>query len=273
MKIALTGGRGIAGHAILQNLATHDVTLFGRTPVADHDHHAWSLTDAAPDLSGFDALIHTAFHHLPGKYRGGEGDDPQGFVAANLDGTLRLFDAAAKHGLSHVIFLSSRAVFDGYPAGTNLTEHLPPKPTSLYGRVKAEAEHHLSTLPLTGITLRATGLYGAGRANKWATLFADYLAGQPITPRIATELHVHDLAKAVTIALGHDQSATFHLSDILLDRHDLLAKVQRLTRCPYPVPSKSDTLVSRLDCTNLNRLGWTPGGLALLDRTLPDLLP
>lgn len=273
MKIALTGATGIAGQAILQSHAAHDVTILGRSPVAGHRYLKWSLDAPAPDLSGFDALIHAAFQHAPGKYRGGEGDDPAGFITSNLDGTVRLFGAAVAHGLSHVIFLSSRAVFDGYPKGTTLTENLPPKPTSLYGEVKAKAEAHLSTLPLTGITLRATGLYGKGNANKWAPLIADYLSGNAIEPRVASEAHVQDLAQACQIALSQNQSSTFHVSDILLDRHDLLAMVQNLTNSPNSPPDRSDADVSQLECTNLKALGWQPGGMELLRQTLPDLLP
>ena len=273
MKIALTGATGTAGHAILQNLSVHDVTILGRKSVQGFDHIDWSLSSSAPDLSGFDALIHAAFHHAPGKYRGGEGDDPDGFIKSNLDGTLRLFDAAAQHRLSHVVFLSSRAVFDGYPKGTKLTENLRTKPTSLYGEVKAKAEAHLATLPVTGITLRATGLYGAGLANKWAPLFADYMSGAPIAPRVASEVHVQDLAKACQIALTHDKSCALHVSDILLDRHDLLAFVQKHTNCPNTLPDRSDAIVSQLDCSDIKALGWRPGGMALLRKTLPDLLP
>ena len=273
MKIALTGATGIAGQAILQNLAAHDVTILGRSTVAGHSHIKWSLDAPAPDISGFDALIHAAFQHAPGKYRGGEGDDPEGFIAANLDGTVRLFDAAAAHGLSHVIFLSSRAVFDGYPKGTTLKEDLPPEPTSLYGKVKAKAEAHLSTLPLTGITLRATGLYGKGNANKWAPLFTDYLSGKMIEPRVASEVHVQDLAQACQITLRHDQSGAFHVSDILLDRHDLLELVQKITHSQRALPDRSTATVSQLDCSNLKSLGWKPGGMELLRQTLPELLP
>lgn len=267
--IALTGTTGIAGEA-LAPLA--DLTL-GRRPMPGKPHRAFDLTGPAPDLSGVDTLIHAAFSHLPGKYRGGEGDDPTGFLTANREGTQRLFDAAARQGVKRVIFLSSRAVFDGLPPGTDLPEDRAADPQSLYGQAKLAAETHLATLPLTGLSLRATGLYGPGRAHKWRDLFADYRAGKTIAPRRATEVHTADLAQAVRLLLTASTPGPVHLSDILLDRHDLLAEVQRLTACPHPLPAKSSTAVSQLRCARLASLGWTPGGTALLHRTLASLLP
>ena len=81
MRVALTGASGIVGCYAARALgrAGHDVTPLDRA-------HGWALGDPAP-LQGHDALIHCAFAHAPGRYRGGEGDDPAAFIAANLDGT------------------------------------------------------------------------------------------------------------------------------------------------------------------------------------------
>lgn len=266
--IALTGATGIAGEA-LAPLA--DLTL-GRRALPGKPHRAFDLTGPTPDLSGVTTLIHAAFSHLPGRYRGGEGDDPQGFLTANRDGTKRLFDAAAEQGVERVIFLSSRAVFDGLPPGTDLPEDRPPHPQSLYGQAKLAAEAHLAALPLIGLSLRATGLYGPGRAHKWQDLFADYRAGKTIAPRRATEIHTADLAQAVRLLLTETTPGPVHLSDILLDRHDLLGEVQRLTGCPHPLPERATTPVSQLRCARLHSLGWRPGGQALLHQTLATLL-
>ncbi len=277
MRLVLTGGTGLVGHFLLaEALAAGDrVTLLGRTPHPACAHMPWSLDTPAPDLSGHDALIHCAFDHVPGRYRGGEGDDPAGFTARNLDGTRRLFDAAAAAGLTQIVFLSSRAVLSGDPPGTTLTEDMSPSPDTLYGEVKAGAEAHLAALPLTGTALRATGIYGpatGGRAHKWAGLFADYLSGRPIAPRRGTELHGQDLATAFRLCLTHDLAGVVHASDITLDRHDLLTEVQTLTGCPHPPPARSAAPVSALDCTKLRALGWHPGGWAKLRASLPDLL-
>lgn len=271
MRVALTGASGIVGGAVGAALVRtgHQVTPLDRA-------HGWQLGQPAP-LHGHDALIHCAFAHVSGRYRGGEGDDPQGFICANLDGSRRLFDEAAEAGVGRILFLSSRAVHDGHPAGMRLPDDLPPAPTSLYGEVKARAEAHLAGLRAPGratCALRATGVYGPGSAHKWHGLFLDYLAGRPVAPRVATEVHVDDLARALLVLLDHPiLPPSLNCSDLILDRHDLLARVQRLTGCPHLPPARADAHALRiLDCAGLRAAGWKPGGLGLLRASLRDML-
>ncbi|SFQ56703.1 Nucleoside-diphosphate-sugar epimerase [Roseivivax halotolerans] len=270
MRIALTGSGGLVGRFIADGLrgAGHDVVTLGR----GRDRE-WYLLGPAPDLSRIDALVHAALDHVPGRYRGGEGDDPEGFIAANVDGTACLFEAAASSGVEVALFLSSRAVFDGYPPGTDLREDLAARPTSLYGKVKAQAEEHLFRLPLRSVSLRATGIYGPGPGHKWQQLFRDYLGGREIAPRKGTELHGADLAEAVRLCLEKDVSGAVHASDLVLDRHDLLAEVQLLTGATATPPDRDARCVSVLDCASLAALGWTPGGWDRLRADLPLMLP
>lgn len=268
MRVALTGASGIVGSVAARALiaAGHQVTPLDRA-------HGWHLGQPA-HLGGHDALIHCAFAHAPGRYRGGEGDDAPAFLRANLDGTRMLFDQAADQGVGRILFLSSRAVHDGHPPGISLPDDLPPNPTTLYGEVKALSEAHLARLPLPGCALRATGVYGPGPAHKWRRLFADYRAGHPIAPRIATEVHADDLAQALILLLAHPAPPpTANCSDLVLDHHDLLGLVQTLTACPHPPPPRADATPLRIpDCGALAQAGWQPGNQPLLHRTLPMLL-
>ncbi len=266
MRIALTGASGIVGGFVLRaaQAAGHPITRLDRST-------DFNLGDA-PDLSGHDALVHCAFAHAPGRYRGGEGDDPETFLRLNRDGTARLFDAAVRDGVDRIVFLSSRAVHDGYPPGTALPDDLPARPANLYGQVKADAEAYLARLPVQGTAIRATGVYGL--PAKWRALFDDHLAGRPIPPRIATEVHGEDLAAAILLLLGQpDPPAQVNCSDMLLDRRDLLAEVQALTGCHHPLPDRADPAPLRIQhCERLHALGWQPGGMAKLRATLPFLL-
>lgn len=271
MLVALTGGGGLVGRMIAPALAAagHRITPLGRST-------GYRLGDS-PDLRGHDALIHCAFAHLPGRYRGGEGDDPASFRDLNLRGTTRLFDAATDAGVRRILFLSSRAVHDGYPAGMLLTDDLPPNPANLYGEVKAGAEAWLAGLARCGpvvTSLRATGLYGAVAGHKWTGLMADHLAGRTAAPRIATELHGDDLAGAILLLLAATAPpATVNVSDLILDHHDLLAGVSALTGCRTPLPDRAEAHALRLpSCAALARMGWRPGGAARLQATLPALL-
>ena len=251
----------------------HDLVILSRP--------GWRLGDA-PDLSGCDALIHAAFLHIPGRYRGGEGDDPQGFAAANLDGSLRLFQAARDSGVSRAVFLSSRAVHDGYPAGMALADDLPPAPTGLYGQIKAHVEAALAAMATPEFrtaSLRPTGVYGPGLPQKWAGLIAGFRAGITPAPRVATEVHGADLADAALRVLADpDMRGSYNVSDLILDRRDLLKAVAQLTGCGTPLPQRADASVLRVPCCGrLHALGWAPGGRARLIQDLPritaDVLP
>lgn len=267
MRVALTGGSGIVGGFVADALrrAGHLVTALDRSS-------GWRLGGPA-DLAGQDALIHCAFAHLPGRYRGGEGGDPDGFVAANLDGSRRLFDQARAAGLGRVLFLSSRAVHDGHGPG-RLPDDLPARPTDLYGRVKAGAEAHLAGLDISGCSIRATGVYGPGAAMKWADLFRDHIACRPIPPRVATEIHAEDLAAALILLLDHPAPpATVNAADIVLDRRDLLAMVNAHLGRDLPLPPRADASGLRVpDCAFLRKAGWRGCGIEGLRRDLPRLL-
>lgn len=268
MRIALTGASGIVGGFFMQAAreAGHEIVQFDR-------HHGFRLGDF-PDLSGCEALVHCAFSHAPGRYRGGEGDDPDGFFHANYDGSVRLFEAATSADVERILFLSSRAVHDGHPEGTALTDDLPARPANLYGEVKARAEGHLRGFAIRTTAIRATGVYGPGQGHKWQRLFADYLAGKEIPPRIGTEVHGADLAAAMLLLLRQNKPPrTVNASDLVLDRRDLLAEVQELSGCTNPLPPRTDASSLRvLHCNALLQMGWTPGGMERLRASLPAML-
>lgn len=268
MRVALTGGGGFVGGFVKDALlrAGHELHILSRPD--------YQLGDS-PNLTGCDALLHCAFDHIAGRYRGGEGDDPDSFVARNLDGTCRLFEAAKTQGVGQVVFLSTRAVYGDYPLGTPLSEDMQPRPDTLYGSVKWQAEQVLDGLSgqgFRGASLRATGVYGHGPKHKWQGLFAAFLAQKPIAPRRSTEVSGADLGVAVCLLLNSQAQGPFNLSDILLDRRDLLARFAALCGVSYALPERSETPVSVMACDRLHALGWRPSGPAALDETLRQIV-
>jgi len=198
-----------------------------------------------PDVDQSDAFddayffVHAAFDHLPGMYRGGEGDDPATFRRLNLDGTAKLFETAKRAGVRRCVFLSSRAVYDGQGADSCLSEDLRLSPDTLYGEIKLMGEQVLADLSspgFAGASLRLTGVYGNLRPNKWDDLLADYLAGRPVAPRAATEVHGRDVGQAVRLLLEAEASKvsgqSFNVSDIVTDRREILSTYQRATGLP-----------------------------------------
>ncbi|MBP1805815.1 NAD-dependent epimerase/dehydratase family protein [Rubellimicrobium aerolatum] len=270
MRIALTGATGLVGQFLAARALAqgHALVALGRAP-SPHGgtHRPWRLGEPAP-LADCDALIHAAFAHVPGRYRGGEGSDPQGFLRLNLDGTLRLWEDA--RGLP-TVFLSSRAVYDGLPPGTTLTEDLPLAPDSLYGQAKLAAEAALHAQG--GASLRATGVYGPpapGQRPKWADLLDAFARGDPLPPACGTEVHGDDVAAAALLLLAAPPGP-YNCSDLLLDRHDLLARWSNLTGIPGRLPPRADRFPNVMDCSRLRALGWTPGGEPALAATLRAL--
>lgn len=287
MRIGVTGATGLVGHPIAAHFlaAGDEVITLGRRP-SQHPRagfRPYDLDGPAPDLSGIDVLVHAAFAHVPGRYRGGEGDDPEGFLRRNRDGSIRLFEAARAQGLGRILFLSSRAVYGAYPPGTPLPEPLEPRPDTLYGRMKLSVEQALAGLAgnfLATASLRATGVYGPpvpGRRHKWHGLFADFARGAALPPRAGTELHAQDLAAAVRLlaTTGAEGVAggPFNASDFVLDRRDLLAGYAALSgqRGLLPVPADR-AAVCVMGCDRLAALGWRPRGPAGLTEVLAAIV-
>lgn len=286
MKIALTGPTGAVGSAVTAVLLArgHEVVCLGRrpSPLPGARHVAYDLGGDVPTLAGMDAVVHLALSHLPGRYRGGQGVDPDGFVRLNRDGSVRLFEAADRAGVSRLVFLSSRAVYGAYSPGTQLTEELPPRPDTLYGKVKLEAEAALAALAepdRAWSSLRATGIYGPpvpGQAHKWAVLLAAFSTGETPAPRIATEVHADDVAAAVLLLLetpsGRLRHRVWNVSDIVLDRRELLRRYAQRTGITTGLPAASDPSgVSAMTTDRLRALGWRPRGMAGLDAVLDAL--
>jgi nucleoside-diphosphate-sugar epimerase len=290
VRVLVSGGSGLVGRSIVNHLEAngYDVTVGGRRPppascfirpVGFVPLYLDPRDDSAAAFEGIDSFIHAAFSHEPGKYRGGEGDDPDGFRRLNLDGTVRLFETAKAAGVSRVVFLSSRAVYDGVPDGTVLSEKLTLAPRSLYGEVKLSAEQALADLTgssFTAASLRATGVYSPLRPNKWDGLFADYLAGRKVPSRAGSEVHGDDLAAAVRLMLETEGATmsgrAFNVSDIVTDTHEILSPLKAATACPHPLPAPADRLTVReMPTDRLRALGWKPGGRPALIKTLAAL--
>lgn len=292
-RVVVSGGTGFVGRFIVERLLAEGfaITVLGRTPPApgyfskDTDFVAMALGAPMPARVFDDvaAFVHAAFDHVAGRYRGGEGDDADGFRRRNLEGSAALFGAARAAGVGRVVFLSSRAVYGSQPAGAVLTEATEPHPDTLYGTVKLEAERHLLGLAASQFVptvLRVTGVYGpagTGRDHKWEGLFRDYLAGRPVAPRVATEVHGDDVAGAIALVLGAppDKVAgeTFNVSDLVLDRRDLLAIVRAKTGSPAPLPGRDDAgALNPMATARLRNLGWVAGGMPLLEATMERMM-
>ncbi|CAN7445000.1 MULTISPECIES: NAD(P)-dependent oxidoreductase [unclassified Ensifer] len=293
-RVLVSGGTGFVGRFIVEHLmaAGYDVVAGGRTPPAPAFFSkpvAFVPLALDPDIDqsvafrDVDHFVHAAFQHVAGRYRGGEGDDPEGFRRSNLDGSVRLFRTARDHGVKRCVFLSSRAVYGDQLPGVELFEDTACHPESLYGSLKLEAENALAALgtnAFKAVSLRVTGVYGpsgTGAAHKWQPLFDDYLAGREIAPRAGTEVHGDDVAAAVRLTLEAPldglTSGVFNVSDVLVDNCTILAMVQDITGSKHALPRPATlTTFNAMNSEKIRAVDWRPGGLERLRATVRTLL-
>ncbi len=290
MKVLVSGGTGLVGHYIVEELlsAGYQVIIGGRrAPLSRSfsrpvDFARLSLDPDEDHIGAFDdayLFVHAAFSHVEGKYRGGEGKDPKAFRRLNLDGTVKLFEEAKRAGTRRCIFISSRAAYGEPAPGTELVETKPPAPETLYGQVKLDAERsltHLSGPGFAGVSLRATGIYGDRSPNKWDDLIDEYLRGEPVSQRAGTELHGRDLGRAVRLMLETESARisgeVFNVSDIAVDTRDILSPIRHHANCPFPLPEAADKAgLCPMNTEKIRTLGWKPGGMSLFEQTMRQL--
>ncbi|MBK5919985.1 hypothetical protein CCR80_02890 [Rhodothalassium salexigens] len=301
--LALTGATGIVGRFVEAMAAAEGwrVRALAR-PASDRTGFAgpvqWidgSVDDPAAQaalIDGAQALVHAGFAHLPGRYRGGEGDDPLGFIDTNLGASLALLERARAAGVARAVVLSSRAVIarrvPGRSAAGTVDEDHPTNPDTRYGAVKAALEAFVQAwgqgaagAPWCVAGLRATGVYGLvhpARRTKWRDGIAAIAQGQPWPlVRGGTEVHGADLADAVRLLLSAPAAQVagrvFNLSDLYVTSRDVALIVQRLTGATGPLPDTPATLPQVVLATDrIEALGLRLGGWPRLEATVTQIL-
>ena len=288
MRVAVTGATGIVGQFVVARLLREGcrVAALVRTGTdrsvcpGDVEWIGGDLGDrAALDalVGGADGLVHCAFQHVPGRYRGGEGDDVPGFWRVNLGGTIDLLEAAAQAGVGRTVLMSSRAVFGAGVRGLIDDAH-PTEPDTHYGALKAATEA-LANVYEGAAVLRLTGVYGIVRPfarTKWAELAESVLHDRQVRKRQAgTEVHGADAADAVWRLLAAPAvdvaGRSFNCSDLEVDRRDIVARMQTVLGRSAPLPTAGPPAGNTLRCRRLHALGWRPGGAARLQTEIEAL--
>ncbi len=182
MSLAITGGTGFVGQALLDLLAARGqgARVLARKPPDDRPGFDWvagSLTDgfALEDLvKGAETVVHIA--GLTSATR------PEHFQIANAEGTLNVVKAAREAGVRRFVLVSSLAARE--PG------------LSAYGASKRRAERIVAASDLDWTIVRPPGVYGPRdvdylqmfRAARWHVL--------PLPPAGRSSLiHVEDLAR------------------------------------------------------------------------------
>jgi UDP-4-keto-D-QuiNAc 4-reductase len=299
--VLVTGATGFVGDVLLRSLVRAGVpvraALRAPSPAMAAAHPSVApvvVGDLAADcrwdeaLLGVDCVIHLAARvHV---MNDAAADPLAAFRAANVEGTVRLAQAAARAGVRRLVFASSikvngESTLPGRPFGADS----PPQPVDPYGISKLEAEQRLQRIAAaTGlelVTLRPVLMYGPGVKGNLERLLRWVRRGVPL-PFASVDnrrslLSVDNFVDALQLAASHPRAAggTFLVADgDDLSTPDLVRRMARAVgRRPRLVPVPPGLLqaaaaalgrgaeVSRLigslqvDASLLrDRLGWRP---------------
>jgi len=186
----MTGGGGFIGGAVLERLLHDEGASTGtKTTAADvralvsspasmdrlrarsaHvDVRALYRPDGSVDEAAFhdrDVFLHCGWSTVPSTAEA----DPSADLRSNVEGGLRMMEAAAKGGVRRIIFLSSGGTVYGEADRTPITEDHPTRPTSAYGIGKLSFERYLGAFAvhhgLEHLILRPSNVYGRKVVNE-----------------------------------------------------------------------------------------------------------
>ena len=304
IRVAITGISGYLGSFLVRKLLQEGVNvrvLVHRHKVdIDHDdlpgQVEWISGSMAQQedlrrlVSDCQGAVHLAYSHLPGKYRGGEGNDPAEYWHTNFGSTIYLLEACRMQQVQRVVLLSSRAVFDGYQgqgAEPTISDLAIPRPTTHYGLLKYASEGLMDLYDDVEVcALRPTGIYGVRKPveqSKWFNLVSKLsTSGNSLTDlsnKGQTEVHGKDVANAIHLLLDYaaDQVAgrSFNCSDIEVSDRYLVQLIRTiragktLDQCDIEPPEHG---INVMNSVGLRRLGWSPGGIPLLLETIQQLI-
>jgi UDP-glucose 4-epimerase len=163
MRVVVTGATGNVGTSVLQALAADAeveeiVGLARRLPRWENPRTRWLRADVAADdlreaFAGADAVIHLAWLIQPAR-------DGAQLERVNVDGSRRVFEAAAAAGVGALVHASSVGVYSPGPSHPPADESHPRDgvPTSFYSRHKAAAERALDAVEAANPGMRVVRL-------------------------------------------------------------------------------------------------------------------
>lgn len=214
--VAVTGGGGFIGHALLQDQAhrghrVRSLDVAHPRPLEASLTHAVERIDGSilrPDdlrrvFAGCSVVHHLASAHL--EVRHGEGY----FREINVEGTRRVIAAAAAAGVARVVHVSTVGVF-GQISNATFDEESPTAPTIAYERTKLEGEQAAREAAEShGIDLviaRPSWVFGAG-CRRTRKIFGAIARGRFLmvgSGRIRRDgIYVDDCIRALDLCATH----------------------------------------------------------------------
>ncbi|QGU03618.1 NAD-dependent epimerase/dehydratase family protein [Corynebacterium comes] len=293
MKSLVTGGAGFIGSHLVDLLISegHDVVVVdnlshGRLENLADAQATGHLTFVEADLLDvdFDALVDThrpeVIFHLAAQIDvRASVTDPLHDAATNILATIRLADAARKHGVRKIIHTSSGGSIYGMPETFPVSEDVPVDPHSPYAASKYAGEVYLNTFRhlynLDCSHIAPANVYGPrqdphGEAGVVAIFAQHLLAGEPTRvfgdgSNTRDYVFVGDVVRAFYLASGEKGSGlrfnigtSVETSDRQL--HSLVAAAVGAPDAPELAPARlGDVPRSALSFDRAREvLGWEP---------------
>jgi len=243
VKILITGSTGLLGQALDRHLASgHEVTGLSRhapSNAPEGRHVVCDLGDGRRTTEVVAAIrpevvIHTqALSDVDRCER-----EPDAARSQNIDATAHLIQALEQAGdpsgqgmrPSLLVYVSTDYVFDGTNS-TPYREDDEPRPISVYGRSKLEAERLALGYP-RGVVVRPSTLFGPGRMNFCDHIVSRLKAGQPVeafVDQVTSPTYTEDLS----VGLGELCAAVRGLPDGARPRIVHLANAGECSRVAF----------------------------------------
>lgn len=297
-RVLVTGANGFVGQALCRILCDEGHTVIGLVRRAGQlENRVKEWVDASMNFADVDAgwsatmqvecVVHLAARvHVMRE----EAIDPDAaFHAANVDGALRVAEAAWRHGVRRFVFVSSIKALAESSTRHPLGEDEPPMPVDAYGRSKLAAEQALARYGqetgLDVVIVRPPLVYGPHVRANFLRLMDGVWNGVPLPLASLNArrslVYVENLADALLHCATDPRAANqcFHVADAVaptvpelarsLGRHlnkparllpvppDLLRLAGRITGRSAPVDRLVNAL--QLDTTRIRTvLDWQP---------------
>ncbi len=257
MRVVVVGASGNVGTSVLRSLAEEPAVesvlgIARRTPRGSFPKTEWREADIArsplrPLFQGADAVVHLAWLIQPGR-------DKRRLHEVNVDGSARVFRAAASAGVRTVVYASSIGAYAPGPKDRAVDESWPTTgiQSSFYARHKAEVERLLDRIedehPDTRVVRLRPGLiFKREAASGIRRLFAgpflpSFLVQRKLIPVVPAHerlvfqaVHSYDIGEAYRLAIvNEDAHGAFNIAaDPVLDP-DELARVLGARKVPVP---------------------------------------
>jgi UDP-glucose 4-epimerase len=279
MRIVVVGASGNVGTSLLQALTSrgsHDVVGLARRPPRTTDAE-WIRADIRHDdlestFRGAGAVVHLAWAIQPSH-------DLAWLRSVNVDGSRRVFDAAARAGVGALVYASSVGAYATGPVNRRVDESWPATgiSSSFYSRHKAEVEAMLDVFEdehpsMRVVRLRPGLIFKRQAGAEIAGLFLGRLVPRllanpklipivPDHPRLRFQaVHSLDVGEAYRLAVESDERGARTVPVPAAVMHGAAWATWKLRLQPTP-PGWVDMAlgVPLMDWSRAReRLGWEP---------------